>query len=54
MAVVGIAFSCEERGAPEIVAAARAAGAAGFTAGWISDHFHPWNDRQGESAGASM
>jgi G6PDH family F420-dependent oxidoreductase len=49
MAVVGIAFSSEERSASEIVSAARTAEAAGFTAGWLSDHFHPWNEQQGES-----
>ena len=35
--------------ARELVEAGRAAEEAGFTAGWISDHFHPWNDEQGES-----
>jgi len=49
MANIGIALSCEERPARELVQAGRAAEAAGFTAGWISDHFHPWNDEQGES-----
>ena len=28
---------------------ARAAERAGFQALWISDHFHPWNDAQGQS-----
>jgi alkanesulfonate monooxygenase SsuD/methylene tetrahydromethanopterin reductase-like flavin-dependent oxidoreductase (luciferase family) len=23
---------------------------AGFQALWISDHFHPWNDNQGQSS----
>jgi G6PDH family F420-dependent oxidoreductase len=49
MTVLGIAFSSEERSATEIVAAARRAEEAGFRAGWISDHFHPWNDEQGQS-----
>ena len=49
MAVLGIALSCEERTASELVEAGRAAEEAGFTAGWISDHFHPWNDEQGQS-----
>ena len=49
MTVLGIAFSSEERSATEIVAAARKAEEAGFTAGWISDHFHPWNNEQGQS-----
>jgi G6PDH family F420-dependent oxidoreductase len=49
MALIGVALSSEERSARALVEAARAAEAAGFTAGWISDHFHPWNDEQGES-----
>ena len=49
MTLVGIAFSCEERSATEIVAAARKAEEAGFRAGWISDHFHPWNNEQAQS-----
>ena len=28
---------------------ANRAEAAGFDALWVSDHFHPWNDEQGES-----
>jgi G6PDH family F420-dependent oxidoreductase len=49
MAELGVFFSCEERSAPEIVRAARHAEAAGFRSAWISDHFHPWTDAQGES-----
>jgi G6PDH family F420-dependent oxidoreductase len=49
MAVVGIAFSSEERSAGEIVAAARTAEEAGFSTAWLSDHFHPWNEQQGQS-----
>jgi G6PDH family F420-dependent oxidoreductase len=49
MTLVGIAFSCEERSATEIVAAARKAEEAGFRTGWISDHFHPWNNEQAQS-----
>lgn len=49
MAEIGIFFSSEERTAPEIVAAAAHAEQAGFRSAWISDHFHPWNDAQGES-----
>jgi G6PDH family F420-dependent oxidoreductase len=49
MAQIGIALSSEERTAPELVEAAVQAEAAGFHAGWISDHFHPWNDEQGQS-----
>ena len=49
MAEIGIFFSCEERTAPEIADAAAHAEQAGFRSAWISDHFHPWNDAQGES-----
>jgi G6PDH family F420-dependent oxidoreductase len=49
MAEIGIFFSSEERSAPEIVDAAVKAEAAGFRSAWLSDHFHPWNDAQGES-----
>src|ERR1700712_838250 len=49
MADIGIFFSCEERSAPEIVTGAVKAEQAGFGSAWISDHFHPWNDEQGES-----
>ena len=49
MAEIGIFFSSEERTAPEIVDAASKAERAGFRSAWISDHFHPWNDAQGES-----
>ena len=49
MAEIGIFFSSEERSAPEIVDAAVHAEQAGFRSAWLSDHFHPWNDEQGES-----
>jgi G6PDH family F420-dependent oxidoreductase len=49
MTEIGIFFSCEERSAPQIVRDARHAEEAGFRSAWISDHFHPWNDEQGES-----
>lgn len=49
MADIGIFFSSEERSAREIVAGAVKAEQAGFRSAWISDHFHPWNDEQGES-----
>src|SRR4051812_17874753 len=45
----GYFLSCEEYGPQELVAQARAAEEAGFDALWISDHFHPWNDEQGQS-----
>ena len=46
---IGYFLSCEEYGPADLVAQAKAAEAAGFEALWISDHFHPWNDEQGQS-----
>ncbi|MBQ1091229.1 LLM class F420-dependent oxidoreductase [Streptomyces sp. B93] len=45
----GYFLSCEEHGPAELVEQARMAEQAGFQALWISDHFHPWNDAQGQS-----
>ncbi|MEU0795804.1 TIGR03557 family F420-dependent LLM class oxidoreductase [Amycolatopsis sp. NPDC005961] len=49
MTSIGYFLSCEQYGPRELVAQARAAEAAGFERLWISDHFHPWNDEQGQS-----
>src|ERR1044072_1375350 len=49
MTEIGIFFSSEERSARDIADAAVRAEQAGFRSAWISDHFHPWNDAQGES-----
>src|SRR3954449_2276575 len=49
MGTIGIFLSCEEQSAPRLVDIARKAGDAGFRDFWISDHFHPWIDAQGES-----
>jgi G6PDH family F420-dependent oxidoreductase len=49
VAEIGVFFSCEERSALELVDGAQRAEQAGFRSAWISDHFHPWNDAQGES-----
>jgi G6PDH family F420-dependent oxidoreductase len=46
---IGYFLSCEEYGPAELVAQAAAAEQAGFECLWISDHYHPWNDEQGES-----
>jgi G6PDH family F420-dependent oxidoreductase len=46
----GYFLSCEEYSPSEIVEQAVAAEKAGFEALWISDHYHPWNDEQGQSA----
>jgi G6PDH family F420-dependent oxidoreductase len=45
----GYFLSCEEYGPGELVRQARLAQEAGFEALWISDHFHPWLDEQGQS-----
>lgn len=46
---IGYFLSCEEYTPAELLDQARAARDAGFAALWISDHFHPWNDAQGQS-----
>jgi G6PDH family F420-dependent oxidoreductase len=45
----GYFLSCEEHAPATLVDQARRAEEAGFEALWISDHFHPWNDEQGQS-----
>jgi G6PDH family F420-dependent oxidoreductase len=45
----GYFLSCEEHPPQELVRQARLAEEAGFEALWISDHFHPWLDEQGQS-----
>jgi G6PDH family F420-dependent oxidoreductase len=49
MATIGYFLSSEEHGAQALVEQARRAEQAGFAGLWISDHFHPWSDEQGES-----
>ena len=46
---IGYFLSCEEYGPDQLVEQARLAEEAGFEGLWISDHFHPWNDQQGQS-----
>jgi G6PDH family F420-dependent oxidoreductase len=46
---IGYFLSCEEYGPQELINQAKLAADAGFESLWISDHFHPWNDEQGES-----
>jgi G6PDH family F420-dependent oxidoreductase len=45
----GYFLSCEEYDPADLIRQARLAGEAGFDALWISDHFHPWLDEQGQS-----
>ncbi len=49
MIEVGYALSSEEHPAADLVRHARQAEEAGFSFALISDHFHPWVDRQGQS-----
>ncbi len=49
MAKIGVFFSTEELTGPRILELAPRAEAIGFEKAWISDHFHPWNDEQGNS-----
>ena len=46
---IGYFLSCEEFGPRTLVEQARLAQRAGLDRVWISDHYHPWNDQQGES-----
>ena len=49
MVTLGYKLSSEEFGPHELIRSARHAEEIGFTFAMISDHFHPWNDEQGES-----
>src|SRR3977135_390063 len=49
MASIGYFLSCEQFGPKQLIDQARRAEDAGFERLWISDHFHPWNDEQGQS-----
>ena len=49
MTRIGYALSSEEHRPRDLVANARRAEECGFSFALISDHFHPWIDRQGES-----
>jgi G6PDH family F420-dependent oxidoreductase len=49
MPEIGIFLSSEEHGPLDLVSQAKLAEEAGFHSLFISDHFHPWLDRQGQS-----
>jgi coenzyme F420-dependent glucose-6-phosphate dehydrogenase len=49
MVQIGYALSSEEHEPNDLVRNARRAEEAGFTFALISDHYHPWTDRQGHS-----
>ena len=46
---IGYFLSCEEYSPAQLIQQAQLAEQAGFESLWISDHFHPWNDEQGQS-----
>jgi G6PDH family F420-dependent oxidoreductase len=46
----GYFLSSEEYEPASLIEQARMAERAGFDALWISDHYHPWLDAQGESS----
>jgi G6PDH family F420-dependent oxidoreductase len=49
MIEIGYALSSEEHGPSELVQLARRAEEVGFAFALLSDHYHPWTDRQGHS-----
>ncbi|WP_106849063.1 TIGR03557 family F420-dependent LLM class oxidoreductase [Blastococcus sp. Marseille-P5729] len=50
MSRFGYFLSAEDHTPAELIEQAELAQQAGFESLWISDHYHPWNDQQGESA----
>jgi len=49
MAQMGYVLSSEEMSPNDMVRNALRAEEAGFTTAWVSDHYHPWIDAQGQS-----
>src|SRR5579875_1446379 len=47
---IGYFLSSEEYSPDSLLKQARLAEQAGFESLWISDHFHPWGEQQGQSA----
>ena len=46
---IGYFLSSEEYTPAELIEQAKGAERAGFAGLWISDHYHPWIDAQGQS-----
>src|SRR2546421_10425152 len=46
---IAYSLASEELHPRDMVHAARRAEELGFESVWLSDHFHPWTDRQGQS-----
>src|SRR2546423_14272334 len=46
---IAYSLASEELHPTDMVHAARRAEELGFGSVWLSDHFHPWTDRQGQS-----
>lgn len=49
MAEIGYKLASEEHGPLDLVCCARQAEDAGFPFAMISDHYHPWTSREGQS-----
>jgi coenzyme F420-dependent glucose-6-phosphate dehydrogenase len=49
MSEIGYALSSEEHDPNDLIHYAQRAEAVGFTFALVSDHYHPWTDRQGHS-----
>ena len=47
---MGDGFIGAAQDGPQLIEQARLAEESGFDGLWISDHYHPWNDEQGQSA----
>jgi G6PDH family F420-dependent oxidoreductase len=50
MIEIGYKLCGEEQSPRELIECARSAEAAGFSFAMISDHYHPWTDRQGQAS----
>jgi hypothetical protein len=46
---IGYMLASEEHRPADLVRQAKLAEQTGFNGLWISDHYHPWNDKQGQS-----